>query len=454
MTGFARKFSIELLKNQIEENPWFVDMLRLWRPAGEGAGLRTDQLDELGADKRKLEDDQAGLRLAIRRGYLNFYQAGQSVAKIGFGTNKKLQALIHNKYILGESGQGNGYVKMTSDGFNVPGAAVTRKYNGVADLQERVANTKNQIGEEKSFLDMIVARNPGVIDLEMGLPAFGPERVAPRMDIVALESVGEGLRVVFWEAKLVSDPRARCKDQDKAPEVVKQLKQYEDWLDYSVHAELVASEYQKACHLLVQFHDLAKSINPQIGELGRSIVMAAAPGAGKWTIQIRTLPPRRPCGTELKFRCKLPCSTYRSRSTGVIMPPPTMPDGAWGEQCMSPVSDRPSLASFLRDPNPSVNARKYLRRLECVRLARGVPTFALAARFSCRPAARAARWARRVLTPLPECNKKREQAAPLFGEHVFLVWAVIGRRDRVHDPVHHEVAQPADRMFFASSRLF
>jgi hypothetical protein len=58
-----------------------------------------------------------------------------------------------------------------------------------------------------------VSRNPDVIDLEMSLPAYSEapeERRAPRMDLVGIEPIGDRWRVVFWEAKLVGDGRARC----------------------------------------------------------------------------------------------------------------------------------------------------------------------------------------------------------------------------------------------------
>ena len=88
-----------------------------------------------------------------------------------------------------------------------------RKYGGLDELRQWIANiNEKHIGDEKHFVDLVVARNPDAIDLEMALPAYSlvpEERIAPRMDLVALEPVGNRWRIVFWEAKLVDDARAR-----------------------------------------------------------------------------------------------------------------------------------------------------------------------------------------------------------------------------------------------------
>ena len=128
-------------------------------------------------------------------------------------------------------------------------------------------------------MDLVVARNPDTIDLEMALPAYSPdrkERKAPRMDLVALEPAGDRWQIVFWEAKLVDDARARCRGVDASPKVVDQLKQYTRWLRHDNHRELVAAAYQNVCRLLVEFRRLANWVSPKIEELGRGIIAVAA----------------------------------------------------------------------------------------------------------------------------------------------------------------------------------
>jgi hypothetical protein len=259
LTIFGRKFQIERLSGEVlNENRWLCDLLHHWHPSGDAIGGPTDQ------------EGKEDLRLAIRNGYLNFYRAGQSVAKVRFDHGGKLQAKIHNKYVCGQS-----YVTLTAAGCEWHLA-----YGGPACLSKWIANANEHVGDEKRFVDLVVARNPNIIDLEMALPAYSKKPTATRMDLVALEKVDNRWRVVFWEAKLVGDGRARCEGKGN-PKVIQQLQYYTDWLDYKNHREFVAAAYQNACRLLVEFHEMAKRINPdtKIKELGEGITAAAASDA-------------------------------------------------------------------------------------------------------------------------------------------------------------------------------
>ena len=283
MSTFARTFSNELISDQLlQENPWFTDMLLDWRPAGDAIHRDMTEAHKLVSNGQMLEEDPKQLRLAVRRGYLNLYRGGQSVAKIGFGSGGELQARIHNKYIHGDKGSGQAYLTLTSAGFPDKETGGCRAYGGLADLHGWIANANKYVGKEKRFVDLIVARNPDTIDLEMALPAYSldpKKRIAPRMDLVAIEPVGNGWRIVFWEAKLVDDARARCRGDDISPKVIDQLTKYTSWLRHANHRELVACAYQNTCRLLVAFRRLATRVNPGIEELGSGIIAAAAPDA-------------------------------------------------------------------------------------------------------------------------------------------------------------------------------
>jgi hypothetical protein len=283
MSTFARTFSIELISDQVlGENPWFTDMLLNWRPAGDAIHRDMTEAHKLVSNGEMLEKDPKRLRLAIRSGYLNLYRGRQSVAKIAFGSGGGLQARIHNKYTHSDKGGGQAYVTLRSAGFLDKETSGRREYRGLADLHRWIANANKHVGKEKRFVDLIVARNPDTIDLEMALPAYSldpKERIAPRMDLVALEPVGDRWRIVFWEAKLVDDARARCRGDDVCPKVVDQLAQYTSWLCHANHRDLVARAYQNTCRLLVEFRELAKRVNPGIEELGPGIVAAAAADA-------------------------------------------------------------------------------------------------------------------------------------------------------------------------------
>jgi hypothetical protein len=222
--------------------------------------------------------------LAIRDKYLNLYRDGQSVAKIEFGRSGRLQARINDKYVYGDKGSGKVYVTLTSGGFPEQETGRLRDYSSPADLGRWISNADNHVHKEKQFVDLVVARNPDTIDLEMALPAYLPdpkERKAPRMDLVALECLGngKGWRVVFWEAKLVTNGEARCQGESKEPKIVAQLWEYTKWIEFADHEILMAQACKRTCEILVGLHEMAKRLRPDIEELGLGIQEVAKPGA-------------------------------------------------------------------------------------------------------------------------------------------------------------------------------
>jgi len=279
LTHFSREFPIDLLtKAVLQETLWFTELLRRWHPAGDAARTCLDDTkDALARDQVSNEDKFQNLRVAFRGGYMNFYCGGQSIAEVSFGRNG-LQAKIHVKYVYGSNGSGQDYVTLTSKGFPEQGTGRLVAYES---MEEWISNANDKIGTEKRFVDLVVAHNPNVIDLEMGLPANSEipgERSAPRIDLMALEACESGWRIVSWEAKLVGDGRARCSGE-KLPEIVGQLSNYTTWLSASNHEEIVANAYQENCSLLVKLHAIAKLIRPDIEELGKGIQAVAASNA-------------------------------------------------------------------------------------------------------------------------------------------------------------------------------
>lgn len=290
MSEFDRRLSkgfMEQLASDVvlRENAWLCDMLRYWRPAGDLIGKHLGEQDALQTDRHVLEENPTHLRLAVRDGYVNFYRGGQSVAKVGLNHCGKPQATIHNKYVYGKEGKGQGYVTLTSAGFGELGTGRPSRYDGIARIDEWIRNANCHIREEKCFVDSVVARNQNVIDLEVGLPAYSDvreERRAPRMDLAALEPIGHSWRIVFWEAKLAGDGRARCSGPvtpKHKPEVLRQLGDYTDWLRHEKNCESVILAYKNTCCLLVAFHSIARRFNPDIEELGAGIQAVATPGA-------------------------------------------------------------------------------------------------------------------------------------------------------------------------------
>jgi hypothetical protein len=301
MTDFNREFPIDCLSEAVlRENGWFSDLLRCWRPAGEAAGAGRGNGEASLLLDCKAENDLKHLRVAFRDGYMNFYRGGQSIAKVSF-LSQKLQARLHNKYVYGRKDGGQAYVTMTSAGFPEPETGRLVPYSG---LDEWISNANEYVGHEKRFVDLIVAHNPNVIDLEMGLPAYskapGKNR-APRMDLVALEPNGGWWQVVFWEAKLVDDGRARCRGSDAPRVVVGQLADYTDWLDDEGRKNRVVRAYQETCRMLVGLHAVARCVCPEIQELGSGIRAVAAAGAPPLGIDCKPRLVIDNCGENVSF---------------------------------------------------------------------------------------------------------------------------------------------------------
>ena len=248
---------LRVLTESNDDN-WWKDLLRLWRPAGYDAG-------------------DSGLRLSVRNGYLNFYLRGQSVARVGFGRNGPF-AETHIKYATSnEKEKDQAYVRLVDREFLRSGQKLAMRYEPESTVNRWISRADNwgrkkNISGEKVLVDKAVADNGSVIDLEMGLPSWDGNKTARRMDLVLLEKTKGQLWIVFWEAKTISDPRLVS---TRRPEVLKQLKYYRDYLANPKRANWVKCAYRRNCVILTKLHDLALEIHPEIEPLNPLIVEAA-----------------------------------------------------------------------------------------------------------------------------------------------------------------------------------
>lgn len=232
---------------------WWKDLLFLWRPSGAAAG-------------------SDGLRLALRENDMNFYRFGQSVAKVGFDQRGAPQIKVHVKYAFGPQA-GNGYARLAERTIVHPNGTDLRPYEGIKTLREWIREADTYAGDEKRFVDGVVADNDAVIDVEMGLPAFGKRRAASRIDLVALELFLGFFRIVFWEAKLINDSRLVAVGE---PEVCEQIRNYREYLDDAARKDGVLRAYANTCLQLVELYKMAKQVNPNIHDLGASVCAVAA----------------------------------------------------------------------------------------------------------------------------------------------------------------------------------
>lgn len=204
-----------------------------------------------------------GLRVAVRDGYINFYRFGQSVAKLTMNGGVP-QLEVHRAYVYGRvadpanrgSGLPQDYVKFDAS----PATA--------ALVPGWIATAETYAGDEKMFVDRLVAGHSGALDLEMGLPASdlpGSARTAPRMDLVVAEQGvnTETMYLAFWEAKCATNAelRARAAYEEDAdgghvagPRVIHQLRTYRRWMEEPGRAEQVKAAYRRAADILLTLH--------------------------------------------------------------------------------------------------------------------------------------------------------------------------------------------------------
>lgn len=240
MPTFARSFAVNALAE--------------WEANKPGNAVRT--LFDRWSLPGEVSAGAAVLRLGLRDGYLNFYIKGQSVAKLSVGRGgPKLS--VHRAYTSGRRkervGDGappvQGYQDYDAQALAAP--ATGSLVAGWIETAETYASA------EKRFVDDLIAANPGVIDLEMGLPASdtpGSERVAPRMDLVIAQCPkGEPPSIAFWEAKCANNPELRASG-DAAPRVLEQLGKYVRWMEESDRIAQVQQAYRNTAADLLGLH--------------------------------------------------------------------------------------------------------------------------------------------------------------------------------------------------------
>ncbi|WP_392339530.1 hypothetical protein [Moritella marina] len=248
---FARKFDLNKL---VGDAPlWWQDLLSQLKPAGEALNTY-------------------GLRLAVRENYLNFYHNGQAIAKVGFNRDKQLYTEQHIKYVF-KGADTQDKTKMSGDELtlvNPTDPTQIAHYLGCETLNQWISETKNYSGEEKEFVDCVVAANNAVIDMEVGLPGSGY-----RIDLAALEQHGDEICLVFWEAKLTTD--GRCRSNSENPKVLEQLARYRDFLTDSDRQAELKKAYVVTCQVLLHVNQLA-------GKPTDTLIEQIATGKSKLTI--------------------------------------------------------------------------------------------------------------------------------------------------------------------------
>lgn len=213
---------------------------------------------------------KTGLRVAVRKNYVNFYRRGQSVAKL-HSTHRLLRLSVHEEYVAGTRKHDRGEMKK-SGYVDFDEAWLSNKTNATC-VRRWISCAESYAGAEKSYVDELVAANPGVVDIEMGLPAYEGEKNAPRMDLVLIEN-GAAPSLAFWEAKCADNSEARAKGE---PKVVEQVQKYERWMAKPGRKADVVEAYRQAAAILLDLATTAGKPRGPAQEAWRSFHEAPKP---------------------------------------------------------------------------------------------------------------------------------------------------------------------------------
>ncbi|WP_010188611.1 hypothetical protein [Sphingomonas sp. PAMC 26605] len=227
------------------------------------------------------QTSETPLRLGLRDGYLNFYIKGQSIAKLSC-TRDGPKLSVHRAYAFGRKREGSEDRSVPIEGYQSYDSTALAAPQTAALIPGWIETAETYASAEKRFVDDLIAANPGVIDLEMGLPASdlaGSDRVAPRMDLVLVQVGADGSpAIVFWEAKCANNPEVRASGETAA-KVVEQLAKYERWMDEDRIAQ-VQRAYCAAAMTMLDLYKLYRSVEseaPRCLEIWRTLANAPAP---------------------------------------------------------------------------------------------------------------------------------------------------------------------------------
>lgn len=197
--------------------------------------------------------EKTRLRIGIRNSYLNFYVKGQSIAKLSV-TREGPKVSVHHAYVEGRRRVRGRDGTPQSQGYRSYSHADLTNPETAALLEGWVEVAETYASAEKRFVDDLVAANPGVIDLEMGLPASAGlvgKPVAPRMDLVVAQSTAsESISIAFWEAKCANNSELRARVNK--PRVLDQVEKYVKWISEGDHLPQVQRAYSNAAQILLE----------------------------------------------------------------------------------------------------------------------------------------------------------------------------------------------------------
>ncbi len=221
--------------------------------------------------------------MAVRDDYLNVYWRGHSLFLVEQGASEP-RATTHPKFLLDPDLAEQ--VSLEGEKFEVSwlaGHGFITHYEGRGTLKKMKKAADLFSGLEKTGGHEIVLANAQVIDCEIALPGNGgPNKGAPRVDLLSLEPDGDDVRLVFWEAKHFTNGDLRAQDEEDV-QVCKQIARYRDYL--SEHHLAIEQSYKLVVKNLIAFDKMGwkRRLSPLIREVAdgrRNLTLGAEPKVG------------------------------------------------------------------------------------------------------------------------------------------------------------------------------
>jgi hypothetical protein len=247
-------------------------------------GLSNKFIDQLAEEANKgswwadvLNDPQ--LFIAVRNQYLNVYWRGQSLFKV-VSQQSGLKATMHPKFLIDPGVHDE--VTLINRKFNVDKlveGGIIREYKGPETLEKMKRAAGLFYGPEDSGCHDIILHNPHLIDREIGfsdtVTASGgePNKETNLIDLLTLESDGDVVRLVFWEAKHFSN--AELRPVGPIIPVCEQIKRYRNCI--SRHRNEIEVCYRRVAENLAAMQKLGwkRELSPLVKDVaeGRALTL-------------------------------------------------------------------------------------------------------------------------------------------------------------------------------------
>ena len=177
------------------------------------------------------------LIVATRGDSLNVYWRGQSIFRV-VESLAGLAITTHEKYLLDPTLRSQ--VPLAADGsFQIEKLlerGFIKKYEGKETLRKLKKASEHFFGLEKAGCHEIAVKNGSVVDCEIAFPGFidtndDSETDSGRIDFACFQEFGDGVRLVFWEAKHYSNKELRADLRtDALPPVCDQIQRYKKFV--------------------------------------------------------------------------------------------------------------------------------------------------------------------------------------------------------------------------------